>query len=282
MMSMIETYRERGFHLERGLFPIECANIVLREIDSIFRARMSSLRCGNESDADGMLTPSSLAEFFKSNGPDYIACMKAVQNLYGVIDYVANSNVLSIITALGIRSPAFSTKQIVMISSPRTASSFAHWKKPPHQDWRSIQGSLNGIVVWTALADVTPQIGPLEVIPGSHLWGLLPTKQDEWYRHINDQRIQDDAFVSVPMKAGDALFFSSFLIHRSGSSDGSRPRYSIQFRFNDLAEQSFIDRGYPSTYPSDRPEIDFVTEDNMPTGDDVRLALGMLKEKPAC
>ena len=43
-----------------------------------------------------------------------------------------------------------------------------------------MQGSLNAIVVWVPLVDVA-ELGALEIIPGSHLWGLQESHEDKWY-----------------------------------------------------------------------------------------------------
>jgi hypothetical protein len=272
---MATEYRRNGFCLMRHLFPRAMTDRFLAEIHAVFRRHMQAAGHGFDEDASGLLTPDSLHRFFERQQSAYVACMKAVQNLLVSFEFATHAPLIEAVRDLGVRSPAFSTKPIVMISNPRTAASYAYWKTPPHQDWRSIQGSLNGIVVWAALVDIVPAIGPLEVIPGSHLWGLLPSVKDEWYRRIDDPRVTDEAFVSVPMNAGDTLLFSSFLVHRSGHSDGSRARFSLQARFNDMAEPEFVRRGYPSTYASDTPVADFVEDGRGPGPEDVASAIGI-------
>ena len=66
--------------------------------------------------------------------------------------------------------------------------------------------------------------------------------------------------MSVEVKAGDALFFSSFLIHRSGDNVSDAIRWSCHFRYNDLSEKTYIKRGYPSPYQY-RPLPELVTPD---------------------
>ena len=50
------------------------------------------------------------------------------------------------------------------------------------------------------------------------------------------------------MEQGDVIFFSSFLIHRSGTNETEHIRWSTHFRYNDLDEKSFVERGYPHAY----------------------------------
>ena len=73
-----------------------------------------------------------------------------------------------------------------------------------------MQGSLNSVVVWVPLMDVSREIGALEIIPGSHLWGLQESREEGWYRHI--EGLPDDVYQPVEMNAGDVLIFSVFLV----------------------------------------------------------------------
>lgn len=263
-MSLRDTFSRDGYVLAAGLYPRETVGDVKRQIHAVVRRRIESLGRAPEASADGTLSADALYRFFEEDADAYIGCMMAIQNLRASFALCAHPPLVALLEELGIACPAFSTKPIIMLNSPRTARSEAHWKVPPHQDWRSIQGSLNGMVLWIALDDVPPERGPLEVIPGSHRWGLLTSVRDDWYRHVVDPRVTDDAFSPVPVHAGDAVLFSGFLVHRSGVNDGRDIRYSLQLRFNDLLEPTFVERGYPSTYVSDRPVRDFVEEGTIP------------------
>lgn len=274
-MSNREFYNENGYYLYKNMYQRNEMDAYIADIHAVFKKRMQSINVTWKEDEKGLIAVPSLVDFFKAYNQEYIECMKQAQNLFHTFKLSYKAKINETLKELGVNLPAFSTKPILMISNAATSKSYAHFKTPPHQDWRSIQGSLNGIITWTALVDVIDEgIGPLEVIPKSHKWGLLDTEKDEWYRTINDPRVNDNAFISVPMNQGDCLFFSSFLVHRSGKHDGKLPRYSLQFRFNDVDEMRFATKGYPSTYPSDVPEIDHVSKDNNPSPEDVEKTFG--------
>jgi ectoine hydroxylase-related dioxygenase (phytanoyl-CoA dioxygenase family) len=55
-----------------------------------------------------------------------------------------------------------------------------------------MQGSLDSVVAWAPLADLTPELGPLEVIPGSHLDGLVTSEVVEGFGKV------DDAYLHQP------------------------------------------------------------------------------------
>ena len=101
--------------------------------------------------------------------------------------------------------------------------------------------------MWIGLVNVTPELGPVEIIPGSHLKGLLPVEDDEWFLHVKKDNINEKEFVSMPVEAGDAMIFSHFLLHRSGTNKTENFRYSLQFRYDDLLESTFMNRNYPNS-----------------------------------
>ena len=129
-----------------------------------------------------------------------------------------------------------------------------------------MQGSLNAVVIWVPLIDVSRELGTLEIIPGSHLWGLQDSREDEWYRRIDG--LSDQRYRSVEVKAGDALFFSAFLVHRSGNNVTDSIRWSCHFRYNDLEELTFVSRKYPNPYIY-KPQQELVTE-NFPSVEQLR------------
>jgi hypothetical protein len=117
-----------------------------------------------------------------------------------------------------------------------------------HQDFPSVQGSLDGLVVWIPLLDVDADNFPLQVVPGSHRLGLvtdIEQTRNGW--EIINTQLDRMTFQPIPVEAGDAVFMSVFTIHRSGL-DGSGLRIALSTRFDNAVEPSFIARGYPTAY----------------------------------
>ena len=109
-----------------------------------------------------------------------------------------------------------------------------------------MQGSLNSVVVWIPLHDIDRSLGALEVVPESHRLGLLTTEVVERFGKVD--QFADTDFQSIEVEQGDLLVFSSFLVHRSGTNSTDSIRWSCHFRYNDLADATFIERGYPHAY----------------------------------
>lgn len=76
-----------------------------------------------------------------------------------------------------------------------------------------------------------------------------------------------DGYISVEMEKGDALLFSSFLMHKSGNNISENPRWSMHLRYSNLNEETNISRGYPYNYtygPTDRTITpDFPNENHL-------------------
>jgi ectoine hydroxylase-related dioxygenase (phytanoyl-CoA dioxygenase family) len=119
-----------------------------------------------------------------------------------------------------------------------------------HQDFPSVQGSLDGVVVWVPLVDVDKSNFPLEVIPRSHKRGLLPMNgEGQEVREVDSKYLSQDNFSPIEVNVGDVVFMSMFTIHKSsGCGTNGRVRLATSTRFDNAAESTFIDRCYPTAY----------------------------------
>jgi len=71
----------------------------------------------------------------------------------------------------------------------------------------------------------------------------------------------------VEVKAGDTLFFSSLLVHRSGNNITDKIRWSVHFRYNNAMEETFGQRRFPHPYTL-KPYQELLSE-NFPTKTDI-------------
>jgi ectoine hydroxylase-related dioxygenase (phytanoyl-CoA dioxygenase family) len=140
-------------------------------------------------------------------------------------------------------------------------------KSPPHQDWRSMQGSLDSIVMWMPTVPVVATSHPLEVAPRSHLMGLLATVDHIMTPTVADPRVTEQSFVPLPVEPGDVIVFSSFMVHRTGEQGDGSVRVAFSTRFNNAREPSYVKRAYPTPYKFSY-RLDLMTPD-FPTVEDV-------------
>jgi len=103
-----------------------------------------------------------------------------------------------------------------------------------HQDYHYWQcaSECEMLTGWVAFDDVTIENGCMQVIPGSHKWGLLPGSdffsQDE---NSMKNKIEEMGHkwnpVPVELKAGEVSFHHCLTVHGSGPNFTDRPRRSI-------------------------------------------------------
>lgn len=169
--------------------------------------------------------------------------------------------VLGVVRELGIHAPIFQTG----IACHAMGHDETFEGTAAHQDWPALQSGLNSIAVWIPLEDVGPTNYPLEVVPGSHLMGLLPAKETEHYSEVNTDGME---FKPIDVPQAGALFMSTFLVHRTRTKDCAGRRVAFSWRYEDAADPTFQERGMPSAQ-SRSIRRDLITP-NFPTVEQIR------------
>lgn len=163
---------------------------------------------------------------FEEDIGTFANCGKQAQHLISLHRLSLDGRITNKLNNLGLEFPNVSTRPVMMFNHERLAKKEVYWRLSAHQDWRSMQGSLDSMVVWVPLVDVSRDLGALEIIPSSHKWGLLDAELADGYGQLQEE-IDASKAVPVEVEKGDALFFSSFLAHQSaadqrGILDGPR------------------------------------------------------------
>jgi len=147
---------------------------------------------------------------------------------------------------------------------------------PPHQDFPYIQGSMNGITLYLAFHDITPQHGIVSFKRGTHINGVikvretdsrLPTqveytaagstsekiRSSEKVCEIADMsKINNIKFEQDVLSKNEAFLFHTLLLHSSERNASNSARITMQIRFDDL----FLEDSYKRNYPEGRSRDD--------------------------
>ena len=104
--------------------------------------------------------------------------------------------------------------------------------------------------VWIALNNINNNNCPLEIIDKSHLNGYLDGKNDI---KLDNRKIltdyKEDEFIKINLNTGDAICFSSWLIHKTGVfKNNEKFRFAISLRYNDLDDPYFIENKFKIAY----------------------------------
>jgi len=261
-MIDVRTYKENGYLLVKGFFQRDEIDVIRREAKQVFIAQMRRLDILRADDVPESTFERGMADLFDADLQTFTNCGKQVQHLISLHRLSLDERVVRAIMQLGLAFPNISTRPVLYFNSRRLAKKEVYWRLSSHQDWRSMQGSLDAIVVWVPLMDIDRSLGALEVVPASHTLGLLRSEMTDGYGHLQDPTAASEP-LSVEVEIGDALFFSAFLVHQSGTSVTDAIRWSCHFRYNNLREPTFIDRGFPHPYIY-KPQEELITKNFPP------------------
>jgi len=104
-----------------------------------------------------------------------------------------------------------------------------------------------------AITEANKENGCLQVIKGSHKMGRIEHgfagEQVGASQHYVDLALKTMELVYVELKAGDALFFHSNLLHRSEANLSERPRWSLISVYNRSSNVPYNEPSQSSTVP---------------------------------
>lgn len=255
----LELYRRQGFILIKKLFHGAEIDGIRAEAKDIFFKQMQRLHLVSSAPPSERDFEAGMHRLFAADIQAFANCGKQAQHLISLHRLSLDVRITDRLSELGLGFPNISTRPVLYFNAERLAKKEVYWRLSAHQDWRSMQGSLDSVVVWLPLVDLNRDLGALEVLPGSHTGGLRDADLKDGYGQMRDP-IGDTDFVPVEIERGDGLFFSSFLVHRSGTNITESIRWSCHFRYNNLHEPTFIKRGYPHPYLY-RPQEELITPD---------------------
>jgi ectoine hydroxylase-related dioxygenase (phytanoyl-CoA dioxygenase family) len=143
-----------------------------------------------------------------------------------------------------------------------------------HQEFPAQLRSLDGAVFWSPLIDMTPAMGPVQVLPGSQAEGLLNTYNDPagvgksaayaLFLENEEQIVAKYPKMEPLLAPGDLIIMNFLLLHQSGYNVSDRPRWSMQFRYFNFADRVGTAIGWKGSFAAG---VDFreVLKDIAPT-----------------
>jgi len=165
-----------------------------------------------------------------------------------VIALINHPAIQQALARAGLTQAVAGTLPLIRLDRPGDA----RFATPAHQDsWYSLL-SLNAVTLWTPLCHMTPEMGELRVVPGSHTSGPCEFKPydagHEWFETADP--VPDEDLIPVSVGHDEILIFNQSLIHKSGVNQSDRVRISVQLRFNDLATAKTLTSTYTPSLSS--------------------------------
>lgn len=253
-------FNENGFILLREFFDKNKIYKIYIEAQNIYKTQMIQLNIINNKNISNEIFEKSMKILFEKHFQIFLNCGKQCQHLISLWKLSLDDKLLNYLKIIGLAKPNISTRPVLFSNNKFIAKQSINHTVPPHQDWASMQGSINSMVVWIPLIDINQDLGSIMLVPKSHKEGLLSNEKIGSFGMVNNYN--DNEFISYDVKAGDIIIFNSLLVHKSGNNITNHIRWSCHMRYNDLEDTSFIERGYPHAYiykPIDEyltPELD--------------------------
>lgn len=149
-----------------------------------------------------------------------------------VYQFSVNKNLLAFLKKISIKLPTLGTVPMIRIDRPKNN----FYSTPWHQDYWFSFSSLDSIVIWIPLGEISKNHGYLKIFPNSHKLGLIPFKFNE---NSNEpltikNKVDESKAIEVQMNFGDILIFKQSLLHKSGTNVSNEPRVSMQLRYNKM------------------------------------------------
>lgn len=247
MTSELDYYRANGFLIARDLLDAQSVEAVRRSIAKTFLDQLAQLGIVSE-DRDVF---SAMRALHQCDIERYKKLAAALWRKIDVYQIMHEPRIVQFLRdKFSWRDIFIPGGQVVHIMAHELKIPGGYFGLVPHQDFPSVQGSLDGMVVWLPLVDVDRDNFPLEVIPGSHLRGLLPLAFDgkaEW--ELRPDQYREEEYIPAEVGVGDVIFMSTFTIHRSSiNGTAGRCRLALSTRFDNADEATFIERCYPTAY----------------------------------
>jgi ectoine hydroxylase-related dioxygenase (phytanoyl-CoA dioxygenase family) len=120
-----------------------------------------------------------------------------------------------------------------------------------HQDWASwdtVASHPAFVTAWVAFDDVDDGNGAMQMLPGSHHWGLVPggsnffaTDRDAQLATLGIDEVPEPA--SVVLRAGQVSFHHPLTFHGSGANTSDRMRRSLAIHYVDASVTAVSEPG---------------------------------------
>ena len=143
----------------------------------------------------------------------------------------------------------------IRIDNPGEEKFRAGW----HQDYPAQFRSMDGLVFWSPLIEMTNELGPVEFCRGSHQDGLAPVREMDsanpdktgaYGLTLIDEaaRVSQYERVAPRTQPSDLVLVDFLTLHRSGENRSTRSRWSMQMRWCNFGEPTGKRLGWPGAY----------------------------------
>lgn len=132
------------------------------------------------------------------------------------------------------------------------------YQAPWHQEFPAQLRSLDGLIFWSPLRNLTPQLGPVEICPQSQQEGIIPVYSDSQesgksgayaLRLENEEQLIAKYKSTAPLaNQGDLVLMDWLVLHRSGTNSSAESRWTMQIRYFNFMDQLGISKDWKGSF----------------------------------
>ncbi len=243
--EIINSYNKTGFYIAKGLIEKKVINETVQSLKKHFDNQLFYL---GQDIPDTIYA--SMQLLYATDIERYKKTSGALWRKMSVYNLLHHSNIQNFVKeSFGWSDIVIPGGQVVHIQAQSLKIPDGYFGLVAHQDFPSVQGSIDGFVVWIPLVDIDANRYPLEVIPGSHKNGILPSFENNnssW--EVKPECYDESDFIPAICEVGDVIFMSDFTVHRSSQKGDRRLRLACSTRYDNADEVTFVKRCYPTAY----------------------------------
>jgi ectoine hydroxylase-related dioxygenase (phytanoyl-CoA dioxygenase family) len=238
MQSNKEQLEQNGFVVLKNFFDKEYIQTLRQKAENIFKIQFKHFNYDGE-------FQENMIRLFNEHESIFINCGKIIQSgLLELYKLPVEDKLINEIKNLGLEFPNLCTRPVLYFNHPKLAKEEVYYKTPPHQDWSSMESSMDSVVVWVPLVDVNKENGSIIIYPNTHKLGILPFKISGGFTTV--ETVGEG--IQTELEIGDIVIFSTLLIHESGDILNDTIRWSCHYRYTNMLDSDFIKRGFPNPY----------------------------------
>jgi phytanoyl-CoA hydroxylase len=127
--------------------------------------------------------------------------------------------------------PAISLYRAVLMTKAATGGTDLPWHQDGGRFWGIDRDAT--LQIWTALDDAPAEAGCVEVVPGTHLAGLVTPYGGNVSEVARTGQDLEARRIVLPARAGEVLLIHNHVWHRSGRNTTGRPRRALSVCYMD-------------------------------------------------
>lgn len=223
--SLHNAVESKGYVLIRGLLPENVVSSVLRDVTQVLSSA-GWLLAGD----DPMERKADIAAACGDPDPRFKKVYQQVFNLESFHALPHQPALRKVMEMLVGSEVLVHPKPIGRLIFPHCQRLVTH----AHQDYEFMGGDPEFFTVWIPLHDCPVEAGPLQILEGSHRFGVQQHERENLHvPEIAAGSELGEAWVGGYVHAGDVLIFHSLTVHAAAPNLSDQLRLSLDCRFQD-------------------------------------------------